>query len=112
MKVLYALLVFVPIAIATRLAGAPAIVVFAVSALAIVPLSGILGAATEAELELARLVCEVVGFEGEIITDTSKPDGTPRKLMSADKLRGMGWKPKISLREGLERTYRYYRNSL
>lgn len=43
-------------------------------------------------LELARLVCEVVGFEGEIITDTSKPDGTPRKLMSADKLRGMGWK--------------------
>ena len=63
-------------------------------------------------LELARLVCEVVGFEGEIITDTSKPDGTPRKLMSADKLRGMGWKPKISLREGLERTYRYYRNSL
>ena len=63
-------------------------------------------------LELARLVCEVVGFEGEIITDTSKPDGTPRKLMSADKLRGMGWKPKISLREGLERTYRHYRDAL
>lgn len=63
-------------------------------------------------LELARLVCEVVGFEGEIITDRSKPDGTPRKLMSADKLRGMGWRPKIELREGLERTYRYYRSAL
>lgn len=60
-------------------------------------------------LELARLVCEVVGFEGEIITDTSKPDGTPRKLMSADKLRGMGWKPSINLAEGLAKAYSHFK---
>lgn len=56
-------------------------------------------------LELAQLVCEVVGFKGQIVTDTSKPDGTPRKLMSADKLRGMGWKPSIELREGIKGAY-------
>lgn len=56
-------------------------------------------------LELTRLVCEVVGFDGRIVHDLSKPDGTPRKLMSADKLRGMGWIPRISLREGVLKTY-------
>lgn len=59
-------------------------------------------------LELAQLVCEVVGFKGEIVTDTTKPDGTPRKLMSADKLRGMGWKPSIELRKGIESTYQAF----
>nr|WP_295113911.1 GDP-L-fucose synthase [uncultured Caulobacter sp.] len=59
-------------------------------------------------LELAQLVCEVVGFEGEIIADTSKPDGTPRKLMSADKLRGMGWSPSISLNDGIGSAYEAY----
>jgi len=59
-------------------------------------------------LELAQLVCEVVGFTGAIVTDTSKPDGTPRKLMSADKLRGMGWSPSIALREGVEQTYKWF----
>ncbi|NML06252.1 GDP-L-fucose synthase [Sphingomonas sp. G-3-2-10] len=58
--------------------------------------------------ELTRLVCEVVGFEGEIVADTSKPDGTPRKLMAADKLRGMGWSPRTSLRDGLAKTYRWF----
>jgi GDP-L-fucose synthase len=59
-------------------------------------------------LELTQLVCEVVGFEGEIVHDLSKPDGTPRKLMSADKLRGMGWSPKIELKEGIAEAYRWY----
>jgi len=58
--------------------------------------------------ELTRLICEVVGFEGEIVADTSKPDGTPRKLMAAGKLRGMGWSPKTSLRDGLARTYKWF----
>ncbi len=58
--------------------------------------------------ELARIVCEVVGFDGEIVCDTSKPDGTPRKLMSGDKLRNLGWRPRISLREGLADAYRAY----
>lgn len=59
-------------------------------------------------LELTRLVCRVVGFEGEIIHDLSKPDGTPRKLMSADRLRGMGWSPRISLEQGLRSTYEWF----
>ena len=58
--------------------------------------------------ELAQLVCDVVGFTGSIEHDLSKPDGTPRKLMSADKIRGLGWSPKISLKDGLERTYQWY----
>lgn len=56
-------------------------------------------------IDLARLVCEVVGFEGEIRTDPSKPDGTPRKLMSGDKLKAMGWTAKISLKDGVAATY-------
>ncbi len=62
-------------------------------------------------LELTQLVCAVVGFEGEIVHDLSKPDGTPRKLMSADKLRGMGWSPKIDLERGVAETYRWFLDS-
>lgn len=62
-------------------------------------------------LELTRLVCDAVGFSGDIVTDISKPDGTPRKLMSADKLRGMGWAPNIDLREGIASTYDWYRDN-
>ena len=59
-------------------------------------------------LQLTRLVCEVVGFTGEIVHDPSKPDGTPRKLMSADKLRAMGWRPKTPLAQGIEASYRWF----
>lgn len=58
--------------------------------------------------ELARLIMEVVGFEGTLTHDTSKPDGTPRKLMSAERLRAMGWSPSISLRDGLAHAYKYF----
>ena len=58
--------------------------------------------------ELARLVADVVGFRGEIRYDVSKPDGTPRKLMSGDKLAALGWRPRIPLREGLAETYRAF----
>jgi GDP-L-fucose synthase len=58
--------------------------------------------------ELTEIVCDVVGFKGEIVADSSKPDGTPRKLMSADKLRGMGWKPKIELRDGIKTAYDWF----
>lgn len=57
---------------------------------------------------LAELVKEVVGFEGELKWDPTKPDGTPRKLMDSSKLANMGWKPKISLRDGLVGTYKWY----
>jgi GDP-L-fucose synthase len=55
--------------------------------------------------ELAKLVTEVVGFDGELLTDVSKPDGPPRKLMSGEKLKALGWNPKIGLREGIASTY-------
>jgi len=56
-------------------------------------------------IELAALVMEVLGHDGEIVTDPSKPDGTPRKLMDNGKLRAMGWSPKVGLREGIARAY-------
>jgi GDP-L-fucose synthase len=58
--------------------------------------------------ELTEQVCRVIGFAGEIVRDPSKPDGTPRKLMSADKLRGMGWSPKTSLEDGIALSYRWF----
>ena len=59
-------------------------------------------------LELTRLVCGVVGFEGTIVHDLSKPDGTPRKLMSAARLRAMGWVPTIGLKQGIAETYQWF----
>jgi GDP-L-fucose synthase len=59
-------------------------------------------------LELTQLVCRVVGYEGRIVHDLSKPDGTPRKLMSADKLRAMGWQPRIELKDGISAVYKWF----
>lgn len=56
-------------------------------------------------LDLAILVKKIVGFEGEILTDTSKPDGTPRKLMDVSKLNSFGWKAKITLEAGIQKVY-------
>ena len=55
--------------------------------------------------ELAETVMEVVGFKGKIIFDSSKPDGTPRKLLDVSRMAGLGWKAKTSLREGIDLTY-------
>jgi GDP-L-fucose synthase len=55
--------------------------------------------------EFARTVAEVVGFRGEIVYDTSKPDGTPRKLLDVSRLSAIGWKAKVSLQEGLAKAY-------
>lgn len=56
-------------------------------------------------LDLAKMVKQIVGFEGDIITDTTKPDGTPRKLMDVSKLTNLGWKASISLEEGINKVY-------
>ena len=56
-------------------------------------------------MDIARLVARVVGYEGQILTDPSKPDGTPRKLMDSSRLFGMGWQPRIGLEEGLRAAY-------
>jgi GDP-L-fucose synthase len=58
--------------------------------------------------ELAQMIKDIVGFKGSIQYDSSKPDGTPRKLLDVSRLRSLGWQPKISLREGIEMTYRWY----
>ena len=61
--------------------------------------------------ELAELVREVVGYAGEIVHDTTKPDGTPRKLLDVSKLHGLGWRAKVPLGEGIERTYAWFLGS-
>jgi GDP-L-fucose synthase len=58
--------------------------------------------------ELAELICDVVGFDGELTWDANKPDGTPRKLLDVAKLRALGWKPSIPLRNGIARTYEWF----
>jgi len=62
--------------------------------------------------ELAITVGEIVGFKGELVFDTTKPDGTLRKLLNVDRLISRNWKPKISLEEGLKKTYIWYLNSM
>ena len=62
--------------------------------------------------ELAELICEVVGFDGELAWDKTKPDGTPRKLLDVTKIKKMGWQPKISLREGIAKTYHWFRQNV
>lgn len=59
--------------------------------------------------ELAQKIASVVGYEGDIFWDTSKPDGTPRKLLNSSKFLALGWKPKVTFEKGLEITYKWYK---
>jgi GDP-L-fucose synthase len=59
--------------------------------------------------ELAELVASVVGFAGRLVFDPTKPDGTPRKLLDVSRLTGLGWRPKIALNQGIERTYAWFK---
>lgn len=61
--------------------------------------------------ETSELIKEIVGFEGEIIWDTSKSDGTPKRLLDSEKLFKLGWRPKISLKDGLINTYEWFKNN-
>jgi len=58
--------------------------------------------------ELAETISEVIGFFGDIEWDTTKPNGTPRKVLNVDKIKALGWEPKIGLREGIQKTYDWY----
>jgi len=62
--------------------------------------------------ELAETVCEVLGFEGSLVFDTSKPDGTPRKLMNIGRLLALGWKPRFNLREGIRDAHEWFLKNL
>jgi len=59
--------------------------------------------------QLAETIVSVVGYQGEIEWDTTKPSGTPRKVLNIDKIKTFGWEPKIGLREGIEKTYQWYK---
>lgn len=61
--------------------------------------------------DLIEMVKDIVGFDGELVWDTTKPNGTPRKLMDATKIKSLGWSPKISLKEGITNIYNYYVNN-
>jgi len=58
--------------------------------------------------ELAELICDVVGFNGELVWDATKPDGTPRKLLDITKIRALSWQPTIPLRQGIAQTYDWF----
>jgi GDP-L-fucose synthase len=59
--------------------------------------------------ELAELIMSVIDYKGRLLFDTTKPDGTPRKLLDVSRLANLGWRPKISLRQGIEQTYHWFR---
>lgn len=58
--------------------------------------------------ELAQLICKVVGYDGKLVFDTSKPDGTPKKLLDVSKINSLGWEAKVSLENGIRKTYDWY----
>ena len=62
--------------------------------------------------ELAEIICQVIGYEGKLVFDTNMPDGTPRKFLDTEKLKNLGWKPKINLVEGITKTYQWYSDNL
>ncbi len=58
--------------------------------------------------DVTKLMCDVIGFSGELVFDSSMPDGAPRKLLNIERLKDLGWTPKISLKQGLETTYEWF----
>jgi GDP-L-fucose synthase len=67
------------------------------------------GAGTEVSiLELARMIQEAVGYQGKIVFDASKPDGTPRKIMDSKRIAELGWRPRMTLAEGIAQTYQWF----
>jgi GDP-L-fucose synthase len=61
--------------------------------------------------DLAEIIKKIVGYKGEIKFDTSKPDGTPRKLLDVSKIKSLGWRPKVELEKGIRLTYEWYKSS-
>ena len=57
------------------------------------------------------LIADVVGYTGKIVWDTSKPNGTPRKVLNVDKIKSLGWEPTLELKEGLRKTFEWYKEN-
>lgn len=62
--------------------------------------------------QLAETIREIVGFPGDIEWDITKPNGTPRKVLNVDRIKALGWEPKITLKEGIKKTYEWYKNNV
>jgi len=62
--------------------------------------------------ELSETIVDIVGFSGKIDWDTSKPNGTPRKVLNVDKIKSLGWNPKVNLKDGIEKTYQWYKKNM
>ena len=60
--------------------------------------------------ELAEIIRDVTGYKGDIVFDSSKPDGTPRRVLDNSKITAMGWEPKTDIRDGIKKEYEYYLN--
>ena len=72
-----------------------------------------IGSAEEISIrELAELIKSIVGFEGKIVFDTSKPDGPPRKFIDSSRISGLGWNPKTDLFEGITKTYDWLKKNI
>ena len=61
--------------------------------------------------ELTGHIADVVGYTGKIVWDTSKPNGTPRKVLNVDKIKSLGWEPTLELKEGLRKTFEWYKEN-
>lgn len=61
--------------------------------------------------DLTEIIVKTVGYTGEVRWDTTKPNGTPRKLMDSSRISSLGWSPKISLEDGLEKTYKWFKEN-
>ena len=62
--------------------------------------------------DLAEMIGSIVGYTGSIIWDTTKPDGTPRKLLDVSKINSLGWKHSIQLHDGIKKTYQWYKKTI
>jgi len=62
--------------------------------------------------ELSETIVDIVGFSGKIDWDTSKPNGTPRKVLNVDKIKSLGWNPKVNLKDGIQKTYQWYKKNM
>jgi GDP-L-fucose synthase len=71
-----------------------------------------IGSSTDISIkDLTETIVKIIGYTGEVRWDTTKPNGTPRKLMDSSRISSLGWSPKVGLEEGLEKTYKWFKEN-